>query len=436
MATTPVLDVMPLQSPPGLSGPSCAPSILPPPPPDCSSSARSSSPRRRLLVPPPLSSSTSRRRASRPENSVAAAPSSPLSPSPSPSTPVRRRRQNTACSHAATTTITTTAALTTVDSPVLWGEDTIADHASSADNITSQLGLVGQDDDFLSAFADHEFSSPSSYPPFTVTANLSAGGASPSDQAAFPLRQATATAAPPRHTPVCHRVSAAPLGLTTQLSSSTVEESQLTVSSNDNWDEPLSQLSNGSFSGMLPPPPPQLHHLQGEISTSPQNKRRPPLASEATLSHVMMEPSQGLLDSDDDLFGDGIMPRDMDPIHDQNLTTIDLTEATDVPEELKKPLGVPPKEENKIKLSKFQCVICMDDASTLTVTHCGHLYCAQCLHSSLHVEATKNKCPMCRAKIDVKSRAAYSTKTKGFWPLELKLMTATKKGKRKADDIS
>lgn len=85
----------------------------------------------------------------------------------------------------------------------------------------------------------------------------------------------------------------------------------------------------------------------------------------------MMEPSQGLLDSDDDLFGDGIMPRDMDPIHDQNLTTIDLTEATDVPEELKKPLGVPPKEENKIKLSKFQCVICMDDASTLTVTHCG-----------------------------------------------------------------
>lgn len=43
---------------------------------------------------------------------------------------------------------------------------------------------------------------------------------------------------------------------------------------------------------------------------------------------------------------------------------------------------------------------------------------------------------MCRAKIDMKPRSSYNTKTKGFWPLELKLMTATKKGKRKADNLS
>ncbi|KAG5979875.1 hypothetical protein E4U55_004663 [Claviceps digitariae] len=375
---------MPFQSPrPGLSAPSCAPSILPPLPPlppDCSPAARSSSPRHHLW-PQPLphsSSSTPRRRASRPQN--------PAAGTPSPTTPVRRRRQNTACSHAATTTTTTT--ITTINPPVLWGVDTIADHPPSAGNITSQLGLGAFDDDFLSAFADHEFSSPSSYPQFT--AGLSADG-----------------------------------------------ESQPTVSSSshENWDEPRSQLSDGSFPELMPPPP-GLHHLHSEISTSPVDKQRqPPLALDASLSSVMMEPSQGPLVPDDDLFGDSITPQGVYPVHNEDLTTIDLTEATDVPEHLKKPL-ISPKEDNRVKISKFQCVICMDDASTLTVTHCGHLYCAQCLHSSLHVEATKNKCPMCRAKIDVKSRATYSTKTKGFWPLELKLMTATRKGKRKADTIS
>lgn len=43
---------------------------------------------------------------------------------------------------------------------------------------------------------------------------------------------------------------------------------------------------------------------------------------------------------------------------------------------------------------------------------------------------------MCRAKIDMKPREFYSNKTRGFWHLELKLMTTTRKGKRKADDIS
>lgn len=43
---------------------------------------------------------------------------------------------------------------------------------------------------------------------------------------------------------------------------------------------------------------------------------------------------------------------------------------------------------------------------------------------------------MCRTKIDMKPRGVYNTKTKGIWPLELKLMTQTKKGKRKAEGIS
>ncbi|KAG5918276.1 hypothetical protein E4U53_004106 [Claviceps sorghi] len=436
---------MPLQSPPGLSGRSCAPPIRPPPPPDCSAARSSpvslSSPRRHQWAPAPASSSTSRRRALRSENSAAPAPAPSPSPSPSPTTPVRRRRQNTSCPHAATTNTTNTTS-NTVHPPVRWGEDTITDHASSLRNTTSQVGPGDQDDDdFLSAFADHNFSSPSSYPPFT--ASRSAGGASPRHQAAPLLHQATDTAAAsPRRTAACSRALPASWRPTTQLSSSTVEESQPSISSHEDWDRPLSQMSNGSAPDMMPPPPLRFRHLHVPRGTSPSplNKRQPPLESDASpglsLGNVMMDPPQGLLAPEDDLFGDEFFLQGVDLIHDKDLTTIDLTEATDVPEDLKKTPPMESKGDNKIKISKFQCVICMDDASTLTVTHCGHLYCAQCLHSSLHVEATKNKCPMCRAKIDVKSRASYSTKTKGFWPLELKLMTETRKGKRKADNIS
>ncbi|KAJ3472391.1 hypothetical protein NLG97_g11027 [Lecanicillium saksenae] len=136
---------------------------------------------------------------------------------------------------------------------------------------------------------------------------------------------------------------------------------------------------------------------------------------------------------DEDLFGDvpPVPAVKADSIADEDLTTIDLTDATEVPAELKKPIV-----DNRIKISAFQCAICMDDVTGLTVTYCGHLFCAQCLHHSLDVESTKGKCPMCRAKIDMKHRESYSSKTKGFWPLELKLMTTTRKGKRKADDIS
>lgn len=42
---------------------------------------------------------------------------------------------------------------------------------------------------------------------------------------------------------------------------------------------------------------------------------------------------------------------------------------------------------------------------------------------------------MCRSKLDMKRREDYTTKTKGFYPLELKLMTRTRKGKRKAGSM-
>ena len=58
------------------------------------------------------------------------------------------------------------------------------------------------------------------------------------------------------------------------------------------------------------------------------------------------------------------------------------------------------------------------------------MFCHQCLNSSLNTDAVKNKCPMCRQKIETRARGSYGQKTKGFWPLELKLMTGKRLGKQ------
>lgn len=58
---------------------------------------------------------------------------------------------------------------------------------------------------------------------------------------------------------------------------------------------------------------------------------------------------------------------------------LDLT-GNDMPEELLKP-----KVDNRVKLTKFQCVICMDDVSNLTVTHCGKFLSSPFPHSHRHI---------------------------------------------------
>ncbi|KAI1376718.1 hypothetical protein F4677DRAFT_417727 [Hypoxylon crocopeplum] len=118
----------------------------------------------------------------------------------------------------------------------------------------------------------------------------------------------------------------------------------------------------------------------------------------------------------DDLFGD--------PVTENDHEAIDLSNATEVPEEFMAPV------DTRVKIGKFQCVICMDDASHLTVTHCGHLFCSECLHSALHIDNMKKTCPVCRTKVDTKEKKGKNTKS--YYHLELKIMTATKKGKRPA----
>ncbi|KAK6209431.1 hypothetical protein LQW54_006284 [Pestalotiopsis sp. IQ-011] len=121
---------------------------------------------------------------------------------------------------------------------------------------------------------------------------------------------------------------------------------------------------------------------------------------------------------DDSLFG-GSSPAPLDD------DVLDLTGTDELPPEL-----VKPKVDNRTKLSKFNCSICMDNPTDLTVTHCGHLFCSECLHSALHIDSIKRTCPLCRQKVEIKTRVGQKTPKNGFFHLELKLMTANRKGKR------
>ncbi|KAL0473290.1 hypothetical protein QR685DRAFT_569378 [Neurospora intermedia] len=119
-----------------------------------------------------------------------------------------------------------------------------------------------------------------------------------------------------------------------------------------------------------------------------------------------------------------------DPFGDDNfMDVVDLADTEEVPESMR----AKPRPKNEIKLSAFQCVICMDNVTGLTVTHCGHLFCSECLHSALTIDPTKRTCPVCRQKIDkAPIGGKWTTKAKGYYPLELKLVTKKSLGKRAA----
>lgn len=79
-----------------------------------------------------------------------------------------------------------------------------------------------------------------------------------------------------------------------------------------------------------------------------------------------------------------------------------------------------------LKIGKRQCIICMEPFSNATITHCGHVYCHECLTQALLAgertsERGSGNCPVCRKPvrrtkanqmipINFMTRAAYRQK--------------------------
>jgi hypothetical protein len=98
-----------------------------------------------------------------------------------------------------------------------------------------------------------------------------------------------------------------------------------------------------------------------------------------------------------------------------------------------------------VKLAQFNCIICMDQPTDLTVTHCGmysspkvtrlvlifkgHMFCSECLHQALYA-GDKKCCPVCRTTIAIPTARDKKQPNKGIFALEMKLMTRNKKGKQ------
>jgi hypothetical protein len=298
--------------------------------------------------------------------------------SDSPSTPTRQQQQRQRSPYYWPVIQRNTSGINLP--PNLWGEDTINNAQSLPDTTSNSISLGSDDELFLESFADNDFSSPSGYPLFTP--NLPAGEASQTDQAAFQPQHAAFTnpgsTAPPRRTSACTPGFAASVLSTTRPTSSSAGDSQNTSFTTDTGDE---SPSRDSFSDNMPPPPRRRHLDRVDSSSMTKKRRTMSQADNVQVDSAAMEPLAMPSLSDDDLFGD-FTTGDHEAV-DDDLPTIDLTETNEVPVEP----TPPPQVDNRTKISKFQCVICMDDATTLTVTHCG-----KSLSSPSRNPTTKDQC--------------------------------------------
>lgn len=253
------------------------------------------------------------------------------------------------------------------------------DEASNRDANADEISLA----DFLNT----DFSSPSSYPPFNNSNRGARDSQVPQASASTPTRRQALAAIPgtvaPRHlsnVAACSFDFLAPSRSATQLTNSTItsaSDSQSTLPPNEFYDDfEIFLDSPGSSSsdtmpqlrtrGSTAAPPSDGVHVSKRRRTAAAANALPPFKSPGSTRRRQVIASR---DSEDSLFNE--KPTRITPGIDhapEDLTTIDLTEVNEVPEVAKQP-----EEDNKVKISAFQCVICMDDVTTLTVTYCGKL---------------------------------------------------------------
>ncbi|CAK7237581.1 hypothetical protein SBRCBS47491_010028 [Sporothrix bragantina] len=93
--------------------------------------------------------------------------------------------------------------------------------------------------------------------------------------------------------------------------------------------------------------------------------------------------------------------------------------------------AAPGPKKTLVRLSAQQCVICMDNMTNLTTTHCGHIFCGECLHASLSMESARRICPICRTKVEMRvPNMAASRLARSVFPLQLKMRARNQKGKQ------
>lgn len=178
-----------------------------------------------------------------------------------------------------------------------------------------------------------------------------------------PANDATAAGVPDSPS---QQLQAGPSANTTQNTDFSLLETQQSPIFHDliEDDQGVTETAATSFSESMPA---TLRRGHSDILPPPKRQRG---TQTERLLQTKQEPVTKPLAPGEDLFGElpeALAGHKDNPI-DADLTTIDLTDATEVPAELRKPIV-----DNRIKIGAFQCAICMDDVTGLTVTYCGRI---------------------------------------------------------------
>lgn len=140
------------------------------------------------------------------------------------------------------------------------------------------------------------------------------------------------------------------------------------------YDDPAKEGDNPAFDSLLDAMPPTNHRKRTRTAAALDDtagpssiKRRRSHSSRASVSgrsagsksrRSIRGARPVAIPDSDDVF---VVDDEEDP------RLYDLTKDDRIPEELM----APPPEDNSTRLSAFECIICMDSATNLTVTHCG-----------------------------------------------------------------
>lgn len=273
--------------------------------------------------------------------------------------------------------------------PTEWPDDDISLPSLGNDNALATAAGAGwspdtlqhfyiSDDHFLSDLVNNDFSSPSSYPPLTRPQPPTPGP---------PRRGHHHQRGPHSHSPNTHRApQSAPRSLDNLSRSNTLNSASTSFDSarshvtNDASADSFHETSQSSLgSDDMPPTTRRRTHSHNVVDVEavrsaaaprPDRRRNTPATTQTAPVQSTNRHKRVKLD-------DGDPFEDIDPKAstvtkgDDELYMIDLTEPEKPPEESEEPSEEPPENDNRTKLSAFQCAICMDDVTALTVTHCG-----------------------------------------------------------------
>lgn len=217
--------------------------------------------------------------------------------------------------------------------------------------------------DFLDAVAADDFSSPSSYPSFIHGPSLQLA----LDQAA---RRSLAGGNRPAPPTVHSTLLSPPSRTTTNQTATSQTTNPRTISlaiSDDEAESEAEEEDNTPHTSFSEEMPPTTRRSSQQRMEPPPKRRRTSTTHRATGTAGNKHDPVKL--DDDDIFEDTPARRQAEATEVGSPPALDLTKATEVPEELRAPV-----QDNRTKLKTFQCVICMDDVTALTVTHCGKFH--------------------------------------------------------------